>query len=1025
MKKTFLIAFAAIFLPILNAYSQKTWNGTTTNWNTASNWTPSGVPTSTTAVTINSTSVTPTLPAGTFTVASITMTTNSATKVPSLALSAGTTLNVTGAITVNYSSINNTAATITGGTGAILNASSMTIDNNNTGNTNTAGLTLSVPIVNLTGNLIVSSQQGNNSSKLEKATFTLAAGSYILTANGLQTTNTTNNTNIVSTFAFNTGNTLNFTGTDALSTLSSNGTNTITGLNGITIGYTGTNNQVVYTDAAVAHSSLTSGISYTNIVFDGSGIKTPAGDNTNSLNVSGDFTNSLTSNTTDTYVDLSTPTLNLTGTGQALAGGSGVGTKLYNTVLTGGAKTMSGTFTLDSHSLLSMGSGSTSSTTLDAGSGSLTLSSDATGSASIGALANSSGTVTGVINGTVNVQRYITGNNSLTYRGYRLLSSAVSDASSSPARAYYNLSFLRGFAADNVTVNSGSYFTGPSGQTNGFDATGNPSAYFYREDVAPATNSFASGNYRYVLKINNSPLYNIGINTEGNFNMPVGNGVLFFYRGNNGTNATTAPGNLTFTMTGSVNQGKITVKPWFNSSSSNLSYTATSGPSDPRLGIVGFNLVGNPYPSSIDWNTAYNNTNQNYGIYAPNTDQTIYIYNAASKNYGAYLNTATPGGTGTNGTTNIIPAGQGFFVRATSASAQLIFNETAKVNSQPGTLLLNSAATVTPSQRLRLQFAKDDINKDETIIVLNNKAHNEYIKNEDALYMTGNGVVGLSNISVDNKALAISQLPMTSAGQTIPLKIRASAQGAYTLNLAEGQDLPTLYNIWLKDAYTKDSTDLKHNPTYSFSINADTASTGSKRFSVVVGINSGMAVHLLNFNAVKGTSSVNITWTAENENNYTTYVLQRSTDNGRSFSTLDSLTSASLGTYNDIDPNPVNGANMYRLKQIDLFGNVSYSNVVTVMYSLPGIIVGNSLNMYPNPTKNAITLTIRSTDNKPIKGKFNITMTNSMGIVVQSGSSNQPEWHTDVNNLMPGTYFIEVINLTDNSFIGRSSFIKM
>jgi len=186
-----------------------------------------------------------------------------------------------------------------------------------------------------------------------------------------------------------------------------------------------------------------------------------------------------------------------------------------------------------------------------------------------------------------------------------------------------------------------------------------------------------------------------------------------------------------------------------------------------------------------------------------------------------------------------------------------------------------------------------------------------------------------------------------------------------------------------------------------------------------------MAVHLLNFTAVKGTSSVNITWTAENENNYTTYVLQRSTDNGRSFSTLDSLTSASLGTYNDIDPHPVNGANLYRLKQIDLFGNVSYSNVVTVMYSLPGIIVGNSLNMYPNPTKNAITLTIRSTDNKPIKGKFNITMTNSMGIVVQSGSSNQPEWHTDVNNLMPGTYFIEVINLTDNSFIGRSSFIKM
>ncbi|NNU34218.1 hypothetical protein HK413_08775 [Mucilaginibacter sp. S1162] len=48
------------------------------------------------------------------------------------------------------------------------------------------------------------------------------------------------------------------------------------------------------------------------------------------------------------------------------------------------------------------------------------------------------------------------------------------------------------------------------------------------------------------------------------------------------------------------------------------------------------------------------------GIYAPNTDQTIYIYNAASKNYATYLNTSASDGTGTLGGTNIIPSGQGF-----------------------------------------------------------------------------------------------------------------------------------------------------------------------------------------------------------------------------------------------------------------------------------------------------------------------------------------------------------------------------
>lgn len=1022
MKKPFLIALAAIFLLNFNADCQSTWTGaTSTNWSTASNWSPSGVPGSTTNVTINANGIIPTLPTGTFTVASITMNTLTS-KVPSLVLSSGTTLNVTGAITVNYNTSNINSASISG-SGSILNAGSITISNNNSGGTasNVAKLTVSVPTVSLTGNIIISSQQGSNASKLDNATFVF--GGSTLTVQNIQTANTAST--VTSTLDLTGTSTLNFTGADAFSTLSSTGTNTITGLSGIsTIGYTGTNNQVVYTDASIANSSLTTGISYTNIVFGGSGIKTPAGTSSNSLNVSGNLTNNLTSNTTDTYVALSVPTLKLSGTSQTLAGGSGVGTKLYTTVISGsGTKSMSGTFSLDSKSLLSMNG--TSSTILDAGSGSLTLNSDASSSASIGVLKNSAGTVTGVVNGTVKVQRYITGNNSLSYRGYRILSSPVSDASS--GGAYFSLDYLRGFAADNVTVNSGSYFTGPGGQTNGFDATGNPTAYFYREDLSPNNSTYTSGNFRGAAKINNSPLYSIGITNDGTFNMPVGNGFLFFFRGNNGTNATTAPSSLTFTSSGVINQGKIIVKPWFNSSSSNLSYTATTGPTDSRTSIVGFNLVGNPYPSSIDWNTAYNNTDQNNGIYAPNTDQAIYIYNVTSKNYGTYLNTGAAGGSGTNGTTNIIPSGQGFFVRTTGTGAQLIFNETAKVNSQPTTLLLNSAAAVKPNPRLLLQLAKDTINTDETLIILNNKAHKEYVQGEDALYLAGSGMVSLSNISGDNKALAITQLPMTGSGQIIPLKINVSAQGVYKVNLTDGQNLPDVYDVWLKDAYAKDSIDLKHNITYSFRVNGDTASTGSKRFSVAVRINSAKAVHLLDFSGIKNTSSVNLNWTVENENDYTTYVLQRSTNNGKSFTTLDSLTSASLGTYKDLDPNPANGANLYRLKQIDILGNVSYSSVVTVMYSLPGgnNIVNSRLSLYPNPTTNAVNLTVKAANNTLAGGKYKITVTSTSGIVVKSGTSAQADWHSDVSNLTPGTYFIEVINLKDNSFAGRTSFVKM
>ncbi|NNU33767.1 hypothetical protein HK413_05765, partial [Mucilaginibacter sp. S1162] len=47
-------------------------------------------------------------------------------------------------------------------------------------------------------------------------------------------------------------------------------------------------------------------------------------------------------------------------------------------------------------------------------------------------------------------------------------------------------------------------------------------------------------------------------------------------------------------------------------------------------------------------------------------------------------------------------------------------------------------------------------------------------------------------------------------------------------------------------------------------------------------------------------TQVKLTWTAENESSYTRYILERSIDGGKKFSTLDSLTSANLGVYNDL-----------------------------------------------------------------------------------------------------------------------------
>jgi hypothetical protein len=700
-------------------------------------------------------------------------------------------------------------------------------------------------------------------------------------------------------------------------------------------------------------------------------------------------------------------TVAFTGTAQLLDdsgtdAGNGVVFKNVTFGNSGTKKLNSGNYSVSSSGLLTM-----AGTAILNANAKLTLLADATGTGSIGPLTS------GAITGRVAVQTFITGAGSLTYRGYRLLSSPVSDPSS--GNAYYNLTYLKG---------SGSYLTGSGGASSGFDVSGAATLYIYREDKLPST-SFTSGNYRAITAINNTPAYSLST-IDGDFNMPVGNGFLYFFRGNNSTNINTVPNDIVLNTSGTLNQGQIVVKDWFNYNSSNLAYSTISGIG--LLGVGGFNLIGNPYPSSIDWNTAFAGTIST-GIYAPNTDQTIYIYNASSKNYSTYLNTSASSGIGTLGGSNIIPSGQGFFVHAIASGAQLVFNESAKINARPGTLLLNSAAPVNNYQ-VRIQLSKDTINKDENVVIFDNNAHDNYALNEDALYLKGSGSVSLSNFSGDKKALAINQLPFPKKTQSIPLSVGFTATGTYNLSFTALNNFPDIYDVWLMDNYKKDSLDVKHNTDYSFTANlADTNSFGSKRFTLLLRPNPALTVHLLSFTGTKTATQVKLAWKAENESLYTRYILERSIDGGKKFTTLDSLTSANLGVYNDLDPNPVKGQNIYRLKQIDLTGNISYSSIVPIMYAdnVVNNITANLISVYPNPVKSMLNLAITpaTTTTTSTAANYKITITNTTGSVIKSSTSSNPTWQGDVSVLSPGTYFIEVTNIIQNTLIGKSTFVKL
>jgi len=168
----------------------------------------------------------------------------------------------------------------------------------------------------------------------------------------------------------------------------------------------------------------------------------------------------------------------------------------------------SGSLTLGPTAVLSLSGGTFTN------SGTFVLGSDATGSASIATLPSGASII-----GTVTVQRYLTGGSG--HRGYRLLSSPVYVSTDSYSNKIYSINYL---------LNS-TFLTGYNGTAGGFSQYGNPTLYLYRENLTnPSSSTFYSGNFRSINNISTSPNYNLDID-GGPYNIPVGNGYLFFFRG--------------------------------------------------------------------------------------------------------------------------------------------------------------------------------------------------------------------------------------------------------------------------------------------------------------------------------------------------------------------------------------------------------------------------------------------------------------------------------------------------------------
>lgn len=166
-----------------------------------------------------------------------------------------------------------------------------------------------------------------------------------------------------------------------------------------------------------------------------------------------------------------------------------------------------------------------------------------------------------------------------------------------------------------------------------------------------------------------------------------------------------------------------------------------------------------------------------------------------------------------------------------------------------------------------------------------------------------------------------------------------------------------------------------------------------------------LPVGILNFSGqIKGSTSV-LTWNTEYEKNNKGFEIQRSGDS-RNFEPLGFLGSLAPGGnsqerlgYSYVDYGPLDGANYYRLKQVDLDGQTHFSEVIRLNYS-KGV---EGISLYPNPATDKIFI---SSEKELVKYTIYDAAGRSVDVGVQKLGIGLSELNT--SRLAAGTYTVVI-----------------
>ena len=191
----------------------------------------------------------------------------------------------------------------------------------------------------------------------------------------------------------------------------------------------------------------------------------------------------------------------------------------------------------------------------------------------------------------------------------------------------------------------------------------------------------------------------------------------------------------------------------------------------------GWNLVANPYASTIDWDSPSKT--------AVNVANAIYVWRNKLNAYASYVN-----GIGVNGGNHLIASGQGFMVQATAASPRLTFTENIKTTASASLLRAASASLL----RLKLEVPGQ---ADETVLADRSGGLADFEPEFDAEKLT-NPDLNIWMAPTAAAAQAIASLDLNNV-QSVPLRVKSSTACTAVLSVTDFTDLQNRFNISLID----------------------------------------------------------------------------------------------------------------------------------------------------------------------------------------------------------------------------------